>query len=439
MFQPPFNFAGAAMAAALQPLDLTESLMRPPPPVPVQGSRRRKLWEISHKFHCPIVGVCFSAADLRTLMSRVMHFPADTSDYVLHTTAVGACEDRSQLAELLQKNLEKRFQLTIRRFAAARTGDALRALWQEATRSGHEFPAALWSSWTHPACDARLEQEIHGDIHMIQHQIGSGTRADLNAIKALRAVNAQLRRQLDAAHSANQTMRDEKSRATKTLGQRVIELRAELAGKEAWGVGLTAQLDELRQILPDLKDRQVLVRRASDAEARASALSAHAAALEEEIAGLKRLLGQTAPLRQHAGATSEKGKFSAVDRNTAVNVDGKCVLCVGGRSGAVDAYRQVIEQRGRRFLHHDGGLEESLHRIDGALAAADLVICQAGCISHNAYWRVKEQCKRTGKPCIYMKTAGVSGLSRLIEQGKDSEPLPVVQNQHQGTGFSSYS
>ena len=439
MFQPPFNFAGAAMAAALQPLDLTESLMRPPPPVPVQGSRRRKLWEISHKFHCPIIGVCFCAADLRTLMSRVMHFPADTSDYVLHTTAVGACEERSQLAELLQKNLEKRFQLTIRRFAAARTGDALRALWQEVTRSGHELPAALWSSWTHPACDARLEQEIHGDIHMIQHQIGSGTRADLNAMKELRADNAQLRRQLDAAHSANQTMRDEKSSATKTLGQRVIELRAELAGKEAWGVNLTAQLDQLRQIMPDLKDRQVLARRASDAEARASALSAHAAALEEEIARLKRLLGQTAPLRQHADATSENGKFSAVDRNTAVNVDGKCVLCVGGRSGAVDAYRQVIEQRGGRFLHHDGGLEESLHRIDGALAAADLVICQAGCISHNAYWRVKEQCKRTGKPCIYMKTAGVSGLSRLIEQDKDSEPLPVVQNQHQGTGFSSYS
>jgi len=416
MSQPPFNFAGAEIAAALQPLDLTESLLRPPPPGTVQGSRRRKLWEISHKFHCPIIGVCFSAGDLRTLMCRVMHFPADTSDYVLHTTAVGACEDRSQLAELLQKNLEKRFQLTIRRFAAARTGDALRALWQEATRGGHELPAALWSSWTHPACDARLEQEIHGDIHMIQHQIGSGARADLNALKALRADNARLRRQLDAAHSANQSMRNEKSRETGALGQRVIELRAELAGKEAWGAGLTAQLDQLRQTLPDLRDRQALVRRANDAEARASALSDTAAALGNELAGLKRLLGQAEAALQQFIAPKENGTFSDVDRNTAVNIAGKCVLCVGGRAGAVDAYRQVIEQRGGRFLHHDGGLEESLHRIDAALAAADLVICQAGCISHNAYWRVKEQCKRSGKRCIYMKSAGVSGLSRLIDR-----------------------
>ncbi len=373
-----------------------------------------------------MIGVCFDVDELRGLMTKVMHFPRDTSDFVLHTTAVGACEERSRLAELLHKHLEKRFQLSIRRFSTARSSDALSALWQEAVANGSEIPAALWSCWTHPACDAKLEQAIYGDIHMIQHQVGSGTRADLNTLKALRTDNTQLRLQLDAARRDNETMRSEKSRATQALGARVAELRVDLAGKEAWGAGLAAQLDQLRQILPDLKDRQALSRRASDAEARASALSAHAAALEDELAGLKRLLGRTAATTQEAGAGGENGQFSAVDRNSAVNVTGKCVLCVGGRSGAVDAYRQVIEQRGGRFLHHDGGLEESLHRIDAALAAADLVICQAGCISHNAYWGVKEQCKRTGKPCIYMKTTGVSGLSRLIEANGTDQPLPVV-------------
>ena len=32
--------------------------------------------------------------------------------------------------------------------------------------------------------------------------------------------------------------------------------------------------------------------------------------------------------------------------------------------------------------------------------AADLVICQTGCVSHDAYWRVQDRCKRTGKPCL---------------------------------------
>ena len=32
--------------------------------------------------------------------------------------------------------------------------------------------------------------------------------------------------------------------------------------------------------------------------------------------------------------------------------------------------------------------------------AADLVICQTSCVSHDAYWRVQDHCKRTGKPCL---------------------------------------
>ncbi len=48
------------------------------------------------------------------------------------------------------------------------------------------------------------------------------------------------------------------------------------------------------------------------------------------------------------------------------------------------------------------------------MADADIVICQAGFISHNAYWRVKEICKRTGKPCLFVKSSGTSSLGRLI-------------------------
>lgn len=38
--------------------------------------------------------------------------------------------------------------------------------------------------------------------------------------------------------------------------------------------------------------------------------------------------------------------------------------------------------------------------LENSLRAADLVICQAGCISDGAYWRVEDHCKRTGKPCV---------------------------------------
>ncbi len=388
-----------------------------PPPDQAAGSRRRKLWEINHKFHCPVIGSCIPVAELRALMKKVMHFPADTGDFVLHTTAVGACETRSRLAELLHKHLEKRFALTVKQFAAAKTSQQLGELWRQAVRQGSHIPAALWAAWTHPACDPVLEQLIYGDIHMIQHQLGTGTRADLKAMQALRDENRELLGQLEKLRQENEALRREKADETGTLGQRIVDLRAALAGRDASLATTAGQLAQLRESLPDLKDRLSLLRRAADAEARIAALTAHAASQQDEIERLRRQLADAGETIDQLATTDDPGGAGPdPGAPPAEKLSGKCVLCVGGRSGAVDAYRQVVEQCGGRFLHHDGGLEESLHRIDGVLAAADVVICQAGCISHNAYWRVKERCKRTGKPCLFVKGAGVSSFGRVVSE-----------------------
>ena len=87
---------------------------------------------------------------------------------------------------------------------------------------------------------------------------------------------------------------------------------------------------------------------------------------------------------------------------------------VGGRPAVVPFYRHLVEQRGGRFLHHDGGEEQTPQRLDATLAAADLVICQTGCVSHEAYWRVKEHCKRTGKRCAFVQTPSRAGLERAL-------------------------
>ncbi len=44
-----------------------------------------------------------------------------------------------------------------------------------------------------------------------------------------------------------------------------------------------------------------------------------------------------------------------------------------------------------------------LATLEASLRAADLVICQTGCLSHNAYWRVEDHCRRTGKTCVMLE------------------------------------
>ena len=415
--QFPFHVAGGSLNPAtfsVRPKPFDFGTATTSPEIAPKSSRRRRLWEIPHKFHCPVIGVCFAVDELRSLMQKVMHFPRDTTDFVLHTTAVGACEHRTKLAELLYKTLERRYKMDIQRFAVAKESEALRALWMESLRAGTDIPAALWATWTHPACDSALEQEIYGEIHMLQHQIGTGTRADLNAFNKLQDENRALNQQLIMARQEVEQIREERRRESAKLEQCISELRIELAGKDAYLARQSAALETLKESLPELRNRQTLARRASDAEARALAISAHSAQLELENNALRQRL-LNGPSNVDSEEKPVKDDQAAIPGKNET-LEGKSVLCVGGRASSIEAYRDIIEQHGGHFLHHDGGLEESLHRIDGVLAAADLVICQAGCISHNAYWRVKEQCKRTGKPCIFMKNTGASSLARSLAE-----------------------
>lgn len=50
------------------------------------------------------------------------------------------------------------------------------------------------------------------------------------------------------------------------------------------------------------------------------------------------------------------------------------------------------------------GSDADGHAVSEAtLAAADMVICQVACISHDDYWRVEDHCKRTGKQCVLVQ------------------------------------
>ena len=48
-----------------------------------------------------------------------------------------------------------------------------------------------------------------------------------------------------------------------------------------------------------------------------------------------------------------------------------------------------------------------------SLVAADLVICQTGCLSHGDYWRVQDHCKRTGKACVLVASPDAVRIVRI--------------------------
>jgi hypothetical protein len=108
-----------------------------------------------------------------------------------------------------------------------------------------------------------------------------------------------------------------------------------------------------------------------------------------------------------------------------VPVDGRRVLCVGGIRHAVARYRSRVERLGARFEHHDGGVEDGIGGLDGRLQRADVVICQAACINHEAYHRIKRHCERTGKPCLYLERPSLAQFDRALAAWAAPVPPPA--------------
>jgi hypothetical protein len=381
------------------------------------GSRRRRIWELPTNCHCPLIGVCLPLALLRRLVNKLLVRPLEGDDYDVHVWAVHECASRNRMSELLQRTLDERFAVVLRQFRGLRDAAALQAAWRQAVDRG-DVAGPFWATLTHPRCDLAMLENVVRDMHMIQHQAGAGARVDLNRFAALQKQHAGLARELDQTRDKTARAADARARELARANEQAAQLRADLAQRDSAIASLRRELDALQAALPDLRDRERLVRRVEELEAREQALSDKMAQLRQRFARERQ------DVAVQAGHVVQAAPVPAAPYGAALDLADKTVLCVGGRSGNVPNYRDLLEKEGARFMHHDGGLEQASELLDTSLAAADLVICQTGCISHQAYWRVKDFCKRNGKRCLFVDNPSTSSLSVCLRK----VALPVADS-----------
>jgi chaperonin cofactor prefoldin len=382
-----------------------------PPPIALASHRRRRLWELPARWHCPLIGTCLKLSDLRQLARRVGVNEQPMSDYTLHALVVGHCDTRSKLTELLQHFLDERHAPTIRQFGKAKGGEAVLAFWRKALADGN-IAEGLWAACTHAEIDDEYGKTIYGELHMATHQLGLLGKAERKRLLVLEQDNARLRE--EAANSRHHI--------AEALQERERSISA-----------LTARLAEAERQSVKYRRDEIILATASKTEAlnaalheRNEILNQRLAVLEKrnaghmaEIAELKNELGHTRIAINNSGAALDSASSSCADltadQPAEARLAGRRVLCIGGRTGLIDHYRRLVEASGGRFLHHDGGQEENEHRIDAIVAGADAVVCQTGYVSHTAYWRLKSACKQRGLPCLFLKSGGITTFARNLE------------------------
>lgn len=377
-------------------------------PPPATGSRRRRLWELGSHAHCPVIGVCVPLERVRVLARKLLVLQGDEDDYTLHCSLVTAAARRNAVAEALQKDLEQRFTLDVRSAGQARCRESLMAWWRARAAQG-DIAGALWATLTHARCDEWLEMRVLGQVHMLQHQVGAAQRVDVARHRELAAEHQALLRDYAEVQQRVTAWSGERAREQQAWEQERMQQRAALITLQTQLAQAQERLQHWQAARPDLPEREQLRERLAEQVERNHAL-------QRELARL----ALRAPAAQEPASVAppaEVGDVPAVP----VKLEHRVVLCVGGRGGSVPQYRQAVEGCGAQFLHHDGGSEHKPAQLEPQLAAADLVICQTGCISHDAYWRVKDHCKRHHKRCVFVETPSRSAFERALAQAAASE------------------
>lgn len=154
----------------------------------------------------------------------------------------------------------------------------------------------------------------------------------------------------------------------------------------------------LEEAIPGLPRRVTLARRVAQLMDRVQALMRERLAWQDRASQ-----GRPRPLEP----------LESQPAAVAVALREKSVLCVGEDAMALMLTRKVVEMAGGRYLGHSGGEDANGDTLEASLVAADLVICQTGCVSHGAYWRVKDHCTRTGKQCVLVDKPEALAALRL--------------------------
>ena len=176
---------------------------------------------------------------------------------------------------------------------------------------------------------------------------------------------------------------------------------------------------DAREIDRLLHEHKILLHTHADAQARCSAL------LQEQAERLRsmdaQLMRTRAALVRSATALAWEREDRAAMERSMPGLGRRAAL--GRQVVALQARVQALMgelHRGALFagrVHAAPQPQDMSAELAASLEAADLVICQTGCISHGDYWRMQDHCRRTGKLCVLVERPDGVQVMRIHRGG----------------------
>lgn len=361
--------------------------------------RRRKIWEVTGGWHCSVVGTCLTLLDLRTLARKlsVKTKPDYSRDYQLHGFFAQEAGIYDKPGKLLNKLLDKRHAAAIRKTRSLKCENKLRNFWNSALETG-DIPGPYWAILSHPYATQKLSESMFADVHMLSHLVGSSNRADIRRLQELNEGNSELSAKILKQQRHHSQRINAKDFEITNLREKLGLLAAML--KDTPDRTSTQQLETSSSVL--LQEIEHL--RKQKASSRPIVMN-----LQHQNDQLTNLV-QSLHIENATLERTLQGSAATDDTECPFDLEGRCLLYVGGRISTVHRLKALVEEWNGHFIHHDGGLERSIDELARAILKVDAVIFPTDCVSHNAANKIKSLCQQTMKPFIPLRSSGIASF-----------------------------
>lgn len=427
MHSPPFKLAhksqlGGSFTDTLTrgggaPRDEKPAVARQGHQEPASAARlRTRLVDLDHALHCSVIGTCLTMGDLRKLVPRYVPMDRHTaSDLEIHHEAVQLAVDGGEGCKAIEKALDTRHALAIKRFHAARDADAVLALWADALKSG-DVPPAYWALMSHPYSTIEVRQIAFGEVHMLSHLVGAANRADIRRLVALEQANAALHDQVENQHARIDDMSREHAAALRDAHAQIARLTFQVTAQAAHlGTDAQTEVATLRETLSE-RDQQLALRtqRVEAAERRVEAFREEAKIASDRLDAALALLKVVEAEADAVERAMLNGEPETATRRAELGgLAGKRIVYVGGRPGSNAVIRSLVHAAGGEIVLHDGGIEDRKGLLASALVHADVAVFPVDCIDHDSMNTIKRVCERNGVPYYPLRSAGVASFVEL--------------------------
>ena len=233
-------------------------------------------------------------------------------------------------------------------------------------------------------------------------------------------------RQLGDAQQRCSTAMQAQARQIEALTAEVVRLRGAVIVRDTRLALVRDELEQLRAASPGLPRRQAMAR--------------HIGLLAERITTLSRecLRWRQAAGQDAAASAPRQGDGAALLATASSAQTPQMPLMPPVPMEPMEPIEPHASGHLPPHAHAQAGAGDAIGGadLDASLAAADLVICQTGCISHDDYWRVQDHCRRTGKPCILVdqplavrEAQALAALRPMVVLRVASAALPAASEQ----------